>query len=340
MADATVARFGVQGSTGGTTPSMTERTALFLKVFGGEVLTQFEQSTVMLDKHVIRTIASGKSASFPQTNRVTSAYHLPGVEITGQAILGNEIVITIDGLLVSSVFVDSLDEMISHFDVRSVYSTEMGRRLATNFDQSCMMEVMRGAKAEPNTSITGIAAASKVQVTGTNFGDTATVANMASWLATAIFKQAAIWDLYFVPGVNRYCVVGPTQYNALVQNTTAINSDWGGSGAYCDGTVFKIGGVNIVKSGAFASIMNTSTAGLTTGAAAGRSISVAHGASGDSDVAGLMFTDQAVGTIKLLDISVESAYDIRRQGTLLVAKYAMGHGVLNPDCCAYIKNTA
>lgn len=35
---------------------------LFLKVFSGEVITAFEENTVTLDKHTVRTIASGKSA--------------------------------------------------------------------------------------------------------------------------------------------------------------------------------------------------------------------------------------------------------------------------------------
>jgi len=36
--------------------------ALFLKVFSGEVLTAFNQKQVMMDKHFVRTIESGKSA--------------------------------------------------------------------------------------------------------------------------------------------------------------------------------------------------------------------------------------------------------------------------------------
>jgi len=32
-------------------------------------------------------------------------------------------------------------------------------------------------------------------------------------------------------------------------------------------------------------------------------------------------------------------YDVRRQGTLLVAKYAMGHGILRPDAAFEIKTS-
>jgi len=42
----------------------------------------------------------------------------------------------------------------------------------------------------------------------------------------------------------------------------------------------------------------------------------------------MIFTKDAAATVKLLDLGVESEYQIERQGTLMVAKYAMGHNVL------------
>lgn len=47
----------------------------------------------------------------------------------------------------------------------------------------------------------------------------------------------------------------------------------------------------------------------------------------------------AVGTVKLLDLAQEMAYDIRRQGTLIVSKYAVGHGILRPECAVELKTT-
>jgi hypothetical protein len=70
-------------------------------VFSGEVLTAFDELNVMQDKHTIRTIASGKSASFPATWKVTAAYHTPGTEIVGQTSNINERLINIDNLLIA-----------------------------------------------------------------------------------------------------------------------------------------------------------------------------------------------------------------------------------------------
>tara|TARA_Y100000593_G_scaffold64044_1_gene118294 strand:- start:54 stop:1286 length:1233 start_codon:yes stop_codon:yes gene_type:complete len=50
----------------------------------------------------------------------------------------------------------------------------------------------------------------------------------------------------------------------------------------------------------------------------------------------LVMTKDAVATVKLMDMSVESEYQINRQGTLIVSKYAMGHNVLRPACAVSI----
>jgi hypothetical protein len=48
--------------------------------------------------------------------------------------------------------------------------------------------------------------------------------------------------------------------------------------------------------------------------------------------AGVIFQKGAAGTVKLLDVALESEYMVSRQGTLIVAKYAVGHGELRPEC--------
>ena len=46
----------------------------------------------------------------------------------------------------------------------------------------------------------------------------------------------------------------------------------------------------------------------------------------------------AIATVKLMDLSVESEYQIDRQGTLVVSKYAMGHDVLRPAMAVACKS--
>jgi hypothetical protein len=50
---------------GGAINGGSDKRELYLKMFSGEVISQFEEKTVCLDKHTIHTISSGKSSSFP-----------------------------------------------------------------------------------------------------------------------------------------------------------------------------------------------------------------------------------------------------------------------------------
>ena len=55
MTDTVVSRLGQVNHAG-------DAQALFLKVFGGEVLTEFGRVVAFTDKHFVRQIANGKSA--------------------------------------------------------------------------------------------------------------------------------------------------------------------------------------------------------------------------------------------------------------------------------------
>ena len=123
MANSTPARFG-QGQ------HASDDRNLFLKIFGGEVLTAFTEKVVTLDKHVVRNIEHGKSAAFPKTWKATAEYHTAGTQLLGNDIDTTEITVTIDGLLVAHTGIYDLDEKMSHFDVTSEFSQELGRSLA------------------------------------------------------------------------------------------------------------------------------------------------------------------------------------------------------------------
>ena len=103
MANATVSFLGQTNSSG-------DKNALFLKVFAGEVLAAFQRQNKMLPLTTVRSISSGKSASFPLVGLATSEYHTAGAEITGNAIKHAERVITIDDLLISHAFISNIDE--------------------------------------------------------------------------------------------------------------------------------------------------------------------------------------------------------------------------------------
>ena len=314
MSNATVSFLGKANNTG-------DDNALFLKVFSGEVLAAFQRRNQMLNMSMVRTISQGKSASFPALGKTTASYHTAGNEILGKVINKNERVITIDDLLISDSFISQIDEAKNHYDVRSIYSTEMGNALARTVDQHLLQLAVLAAQATTTVS-------------GENGGEVITDAdaktNGAS-LITSIFDAAQALDEKDVPEEDRYCVVPPSTYYNLVENDKILNRDFGGSnGIYAEGKVLKVAGINIVKSNTAVDAFTDQSAASSTGEN--------NTYNGDfSNTAAVVFHKSAIGTVKLMDLAMESEYDIRRQGTLMVAKMALGHGILRPEAAVEIQ---
>lgn len=302
-----------------------ETDALFLKVFSGEVLTAFEETNIMKDLHRMRTISSGKSASFPVMGKAAARYHAPGTPILGASqIAHGERVISIDDLLIADVSIYDLDDAKSHYDVRQEYSRQLGFALAREFDKKTMRVGVLAARAsgvvsdEPGGSVLKCGA---------------TVATDGEALADAIFNCAQIWDEKDVLEWERAVIVRPAQYYLLAQTTKVINRDWGGAGVYADGTVLKVAGIQILKSN---NVPSTKIESATSGEK--------NAYYGDfTDTVALALQREGVGTVKLKDLSVQQSghdFNVMYQSTLMVAKYAMGHGILRPACAIEISKAS
>ena len=322
MSNASPVKFGNANS------GSTRDDALFLKVFAGEVITSFDRASKTQGADMVRSISNGKSASFPVMGRIGAAYHAVGAEILGDAVNSAEKVITINDLLISSVFVSNIEEAKNHWDVRSAYSTEMGRALSFQKDKHILQTIGQATLASAN--VTGGDATTNVINTGIASSTDATAANA---MIDAIFAAAKELDANYVPSEGRKCFMRLEEYYKLANATNAVNVDFSGgaNGGIASGRVVKIAGIELVPVAHFVS------SDVTSGVDAGAAIGTTPQAVNLTNYVALVSHPSAVGTVKLMDLAVEKEYDIRRQGTLMVAKYAMGHGVLRPEAAVGIK---
>jgi len=324
MANASPVKFGNVNS------GSTRDDALFLKVFAGEVITSFDRASKTAGADMVRSISNGKSASFPVMGRVGASYHAVGTEITGSDVNSNEKVITINDLLISSVFVSNIEEAKNHWDVRSAYSTEMGRALSFQKDKH-ILQTIGQASLVTTPNVTGGDTTSNITNTGIASSTDATAANA---MIDAIFAAAKELDANYVPSEGRKCFMRLEEYYKLANATNAVNVDFSGgaNGGVASGKVTRIAGIELVP------VPHFVASNVTSGADAG---SATNGGSTPqavnlSNFVALVSHPSAVGTVKLMDLAVEKEYDIRRQGTLMVAKYSMGHGVLRPEAAVGI----
>ena len=264
----------------------------------------------------MRTIQHGKSAQFPATWKAEAFYHKPGQEVLGQQIKHGERVITINDLLISPVFVANIDEAMNHYDVRSIYTKECGAALARHFDRNVLKQGVLAARETAGTIDKGPGGKTIAVDLTKN-----TKSPMEPFIA-AVFEAAQTLDEKDVPSSDRYLFVKPEHYYKLIQDTTALNRDWGGSGSYSDGKIVRIAGIQIVETN------NLPSADLTK-----ESKELDSYRQDFSKTLGLIMHKTGVGTVKLLELATESDYLVQFQGTLTVAKMAIGHGILRPEAC-------
>lgn len=319
MANANPSRLGQVNAAG-------DDRALFLKKFAGEVLTAFKNATATQGRFMEKTIENGKSASFPLTGIAQAAYHTPGVNILDQAngllsqIKGNEQIINIDDLLIAATFVANIDELMNHYETRSIYSAELGSALALKWDGNVLRKAIKAARIS-SPKVTGLTTA-----VGSVLAKGATVETTASVLAAAIAEAAVKMDEKNVPQEGRFCFLRPAQYSLLTQYTPVLDKQTGGSGSYAEGKVYKIAGIELVKTNQLPNSNEASQAG-----------GDKNGYNADySNTVALVAHRAAAATVKLLDLAFEFEYKTELQGNLMLAKYAVGHGDLRPECSVEI----
>lgn len=335
----TPSRLGQSGGAGDTD-------ALFLKVFANEVLTTFEETNVMKDLHTVRTISSGKSAQFPTMGKATAKYHTPGEDVfeSGNgtdyvtALTHKERIINIDDVLIAATSIANIDELKNHYDVRSAYSTELGRALSKRFDLATMRtliaasQVDAAGRANPDAG-QGI----KIDL-GTTTGAPADVSTAANLIQTFRLIAQKL-DEADIPSEDRFVILTPELYYLLAgSDSAAINRDFGGAGSIATGNVLQLVGLKIYSS--------THLTDITTNEVTSDDVNANNNPFDDADgsSAGKGYLDSsldvlkfvaghktAIGTVKLMDLAVESEYSIPKQATLMLAKYAMGHGILRPE---------
>ena len=333
--------------------------ALFLKLFSGEMFKGFQHNTIARDLIMKRTLKNGKSLQFIYTGRTTSEFHTPG-----NSILGNtdnappvaEKTITCDDLLISSAFVYNLDEVLSHYDLRSEISRKIGYALAERYDRLAFRAVTRGARQASPITKTNFVEPGGTQIrVGSTTNDSDAYSSTA--LVSAFYDAAAAMDEKGVSSDGRVAVLNPRQYYELIQavgSNGLINRDAQGTALQSGNGIIEIAGIKIYKSmnipflGKYGTAYGGTT-GVTsptnTGSFVGPTLEDASGAStgiqNDYGTAaevgakscGLIFQKEAAGMVEAIGPQVQVTsgdVSVVYQGDVMLGRLACGADYLNP----------
>ena len=334
------------GAINGDTGSWAKDNALFLRVFSGEVLTSFKRMCIFSDMVQKRSISSGRSAQFPVTGRFTADFQTPGAFVGGQGDLAqNEVVIKIDEYLTAAADIFDLDEAKAAYDIRSIYSTELGEALARAYDKRLARLLAIGARTSTGDLTADLPAGLSPDDpyrTGSVI-DINKASPTADDLVASVFAAAQALDEKDISKENRCLVCTPESYYTLIQSSRAVNFDFnqqGANGSYKEGQISKMAGFSIYSSN------NIAQGSVTAGS--GEAGYVFNGSDVKSTVdmtatKMLAFQRNGVGVVTLKDIQVSSTggdYSVMYNSNKIKAQYAAGFGVLRPECCCEIQNTA
>ena len=336
-----------------------DKRALYLKLFSGEMFKGFQNNTIARDLIMKRTLKNGKSLQFIFTGRTKSEFHTPGNSILGDtngAPPVAEKTITVDDLLISSAFVYELDEVLSHYDLRSEISRKIGYALAEKYDRLAFRAIARGARKASPISATGYVEPGGTQIrvgATTNDSDAYVAAN----LVTAFYDAAAALDEKGVTSDGRVAVLNPRQYYELIQavgSNGLVNRDTQGTALQSGNGIIEIAGIKIYKSMNIPFLGKYGTAyGGTTGVTApgntgdfvGEALEDASdaqtginndygtGAEFGSKSCGLIFQKEAAGMVEAIGPQVQVTsgdVSVVYQGDVMLGRLACGCDYLNP----------
>ncbi len=312
MADfSTPSRLGAENDVKST---RAEERAIFLEVFAGEVLNAFDTKQVAVDKQLVRTISSGKSAQFPLTWKAAAAYHTPGAELNPGVILHDQKLVVIEDLLVASVFVDKLDEAMNHYEIMQEYAHQLGEILANKYDTNVFRAIATGAAAShPFDSA----------FDGTEIS--AQDLDSAGGAKAAVYEAAETLDSLDVPEGDRFLAVLPSMWYPLLEDGEFIDRDFAGEGSKARAQIPFASDLVVLKTNNIPIADDSSDVGVPVALR-----------NDYLTTRGVVWHRGGVGTVKLLDLAVEAEYTVRHKGTLHTADYAIGTDYLRTEACIWL----
>ncbi|MQB00196.1 MAG: hypothetical protein GEU78_07880 [Actinobacteria bacterium] len=253
-----------------------------------------------------------------------------------------ERVISIDGLLVSHIGIYDLDEAMSHFDIRSRYTDELGRALARVFDKNVYRTIIKTARAD--SSLAGASSTSPFpngnvilssDVTGTI---AATGAGSDWWEAIREMRidagEANIPDSDPLHVAVPYATFDSLKYAQVADDAANpfifTNRDYtfGGQGSAGVNSQMEVDGIMVYRTNLLPQSDDSANGDVK-----------AKYRADFSGTLGVGFHRDGVGTTKLIGMGLEQTRDVRRQEDFIVAKIAVGHGPVRNEGTWEFRNT-
>lgn len=324
---------------------------LWLPVFGGEVLTWFEELNISSMFVRTKTIMSGSTTEFPLLHQFEAERHAIGTELLGQDMPRGVRRIELDDRPLAVPYeVDDIDRMLAHFDDRQELAQAAGRALARQMDKFNFRLLINASRtrADGNSPFPG---------GGYDRDGTAYTSSAFPTTATGDWDRAAVvaflvgleaiqiyWAEHDIPENDRNVAV-PFKLWFKLKNLGLPRADTEVPGATM---FFGNSPVNpsIPMSQGISRMAPLSFNGLpiwgTNHLPNGQNITIDEAKyQGDfTNTRAVMGQKEAVGHLTLLDVVTETERTVRKGVDFFVTKVLTGGGTLRPEASVEIAYSA
>lgn len=300
----------------------TDNYELALDVRGGEVLTSYNTAVIMADKHKTQQLSGAKSVKFPAFWNASAEYHIPGAEITGGQIASQDVTISPDDKLISSVFVADVDEALFDVNIRSPYTEAIGRELAEHYDRNVMRAILGAARG----------GALFVGDTGGTALTNAAYATDATTLFDGLSGAKENMDAKRVPVDSQsvYGVLGTAQWYMLARSDRNLNRNY--NAQVSDVRKYNLTTVDdimISKSNIANQVFGTDSSADTT--------IPSYYRLNATNTRGIVFTEYAAASVIVQDVGFQMVDQPEKQGVLLIGRRMVGTRALRSKCAVELK---
>ena len=333
---------------------------LYLPVYGGEVLTRYNEYLGATQGVKRKNIMTGNTARFPRLGGIGAERHAIGTKLLGLDSQQTEVTITLDERpLVSHFRLDDIDEAMSHFQNRAEIAMQAGQALAEAQDRYTLRLLIKASRATaastyggtastfPGGGIDGAGTAKAVDMQN-SAGASPTDDQIGNFLG-ALDDSIVRFDQLRVPFGMRQCYVDVAFWHGLRQfgsPRSAADLNNGRRPLFMDREGFygPPAGAEQFGAGAvppFASALpyNGIMINRTNLLPNGQDLSTDDEAKYQGDFTAtraIVCQQDAVAIVSKMDIQTESERDVSRQDFLFVTKMLSGGGTLRPEAAIEI----
>ncbi|MBK3400427.1 hypothetical protein [Methylobacterium ajmalii] len=293
----------------------------FLTEFGGMVLKACDEVMNYDSMRWTKQITQGKADTFPVIGRKRDGQeHEPGELILGGKIDHDEVAISLDKMIVDSVFIAEIDELMLHYSIQEPYANQLGQSLGSITDKRiAIMHILasRGASIHQdagNLPVPGYYWAADLKTNAAKLEE-------AHYAASLYARQN---DMSGEPWKSML----PHQQVLLLARYTGIEGGpvSTGSANRAQGTVGPLGGIQPNGTNHIPNV------NITTGNTKYRG--------NFSTTVGHISNRMAVGTLERRGLRMNMVDQKDRLGTLIIASMLNGHGTLRNECSIELRTDA